>query len=238
MLLTFKALLISGALLAHDKNLFHSGDVGIKKQNTLNSMQDKEYKKAVNLTLLSSYVDLIEHDNERAMNLLQEACNLDYGRACWYYTFNTNDKNDALRAKEVLTKSCFAGEAEKNGESCTFLGIMASHNIVEVDYDERELYERACNLNDGWGCYRLASDFIADVDEDMEQANKVAKKALDILVKSCGDGNAFGCYFAGDIYHNSILSDLLEDSYDKSKYYYIQGCNLGNGDSCLEVNEK
>ena len=234
MLLTLKALLISGALLTQGDLPLQDRAIMILGQDTFKATQDTDYHRAVELTSKSSYVDLIKDDSELAAQLLQEACSLGYGRACWYYAFKTEDEKDILHAKEVLVKSCFAGETQQNGESCTFLGIMASQEYLDIEQSERELYERACRLNDGWGCYRLAYDYIAD--KDMEQAKKVGEKALDLLTKSCENGNASGCYFAGSIYSEPLTPNWLKDSDNKAQYYYDKGCRLGDGDSCENAN--
>ncbi len=233
MLFTLKALLLSSAFLTHDDMVLRDRVNMFLPKST---PQTEMYNKAAQLTAKSSYADLIEHDEQHAMQLLQEACKLGYGRACWYYAYTTHKEEDIRHAQDVLTKSCFASNANAyNGESCTFLGIMLSQGKVEIEQSERELYERACNLRDGWGCYRLAYDFIASEDNDMEQAKQIGEMALTILSESCKNGNAGSCYFAGSIYEDPLDGGngwLSEEKYMNMHYFYQQGCKLGDGDSC------
>lgn len=229
MLFTFKALLLSSALLTQGDLSLQDRAAMILGQDSPQTIQDENYKKAVKLMSQSSMALDAKHSEQ----LLQEACKLGYGRACWYYAVDTDDEKDILHAKEVLTNSCFSGETYQNGESCTYLGIMASHDVGGISQKERELYERACRLNDGWGCYRLAYDFMSDEDS----IKKSVEKALDILTKSCENGNASSCYFAGSIYMdpNPNVSNWIVDSADKAQYYYKKGCDLGDGDSCGNI---
>lgn len=241
MLYAIKTLLLSGTLLTQSGTPLQDGVAVVLGHESVKTAQDENYNKqdenynkAVELTLQSSYAGFKE-DYDRATKLLREACGLGYGRACWYYAFETDDEGDLNHAKDVLSKSCFEGETSRNGESCTFLGILAWHNVNKYGFlgiaqTERELYERACRLNDGWGCYRLTHDFLAN--EDVEQAKKVGQRALDILISSCKNGNATGCYLAGNIYDENMISGWLKDSESKAQHYYKLGCKLGNGDSC------
>lgn len=88
--------------------------------------------------------------------------------------------------------------------------------MVLIIYHKRKgsFYERACRLNDGWGCYLLAYGFMSDE----YIIKKYVERALDILTKSCKNGNASSCYFAGIIYMGPSpnVSNWLVDSADKA----------------------
>ncbi|GAB0172063.1 hypothetical protein NHP164001_00760 [Helicobacter trogontum] len=230
MLSTLKILLFSGVIFMQDNATSQANMNTFISQNGIPTLQDERHDRAAKLVAQSSYVGLIEGDTTRALELLKEACNLEYGRACWYYAYETQKDEDALHAQKVLQQSCFAPSANKyNGESCTYLGIMVSHNKTNITENEQELYTRACELGDGWGCYRLASDFT--IDEDTEQAKEIEDKALNILTQACNNGEAASCYFTGSIYSES------QDKQTEARKFYEKGCKLGDGDSCDELQE-
>mgnify|MGYP003375790634 FL=1 len=230
MLSVLKVLLFSGVVLGQDDISFLGGSNFVLSYGGMKNMLNERHDKAAKLVSQSSYASVIEHNEDLGLELLQEACNLEYGRACWYYAYETEDEEDILRAQEVLQKSCFSPSANKyNGESCTYLGIMVSHNKADIAESEQEIYTRACNLGDGWGCYRLAKEFI--IDEDIEKAKEIEEKALSILLQDCGKSEAASCYFAGSMY----AEKGSEDDIVKAHEFYEKGCNLGDGDSCYEL---
>ena len=230
MLFTLKTLLLSSAILTQDDMALQARVNTLLSQNRVQILHDEKRDKAAKLVSQSSYASVIEHNEDLGLELLREACNLEYGRACWYYAYETLEEADISHAQAVLQKSCFSPVADKyNGESCTYLGIMVSNNKADIVESEQELYNRACNLGDGWGCYRLARDFI--IDEDIEKAKEIEEKALSILLQDCSKSEATSCYFAGSMY----AERGSEDDIVKAHEFYKKGCNLGDGDSCYEL---
>ncbi len=234
MLFTLKTLLFSSAILTQDDMTLQARANVLLPQDRTQILQDEKHDKAAKLVSQSSYAKLIEHNNNLGLDLLQEACSLGYGRACWYYAYETEDEADMLHAQEVLQKSCFSPSANTyNGESCTYLGIMVSHNRADIAESEQELYTRACNLGDGWGCHRLAKDFI--IYEDEEKAKEIEEKALKLLTQACSNNEAASCYFAG-VMHMHAESDM--ENREEALRFYEKGCKLGDGDSCHELQLK
>lgn len=89
MLSTLKILLFSGVIFMQDNATSQANMNTFISQNGIPTLQDERHDRAAKLVAQSSYVGLIEGDTTRALELLKEACNLEYGRACWYYAYET-----------------------------------------------------------------------------------------------------------------------------------------------------
>ena len=223
-----KGLLLCSTLLVNNNNnttLFGNA-------NKTTNLEDN-YNKATHLLSQSSYAELISNNEQLAQRLKKEACDLNLGRACWYYAYQTNNTEDMKHAENILTKDCFATPTTiSSGESCTYLGIMLSQGKATTSLNEEELYFMGCNLNDGWGCYRLAKDFLSY--ENLEEAKEKNDKALQILTNECESNIGSSCYLVGSIYEQPFTENWI-DSHKQTRmiqYFYNKGCELGDGDSC------
>ncbi|RDU67618.1 sel1 repeat family protein [Helicobacter didelphidarum] len=226
MLFSVKSLILYGVFLMGD-----TGALGHTEQHT-HSDRDK-IAMATKLLSRASYSQHIEKNDNEFLKLTKQACDLGLGRACWYYANETGEAKDLLHAEEILQKDCFAKTpTTSSGESCTFLGIMSSQVETKHNYIEKDLYNRGCNLNNGWGCYRYAADFLAETDS--KKAQQYNDKALQILTRECNNNIGSSCYFIGSVYEQPFKIDWLslEEREKQARFFYQKGCNLGDGDSC------
>ncbi|MWV62533.1 hypothetical protein DCO58_03695 [Helicobacter saguini] len=241
MLVTIKSLLLYGAFVSGNGNL-----VGINDNNFggngIESMKEHQYdsniKQGYELLSKASYAEEVDGYYEKAAELKKQACDLGIGKACWYYAFQTNKDADYARAADVLQKSCFNYDEPPSalvGESCTYLGIMQSQGKVETDYSEANLYEMGCDLNDGWGCYRLARDFVAQ--DDYDTAAALNEKAIRILDTQCNENIGSSCYLLGSIYEQPFSDTWLDSNTreNHSKIFFERGCKLRDGDACSSL---
>lgn len=198
--------------------------------------QVDDIKKGYDLLSKASYAEEVDGYYEKAAELKKQACDLGIGKACWYYAFQTNNEEDYALAAQVLSASCFSERKNAlSGESCTYLGIMQSQGKFSSDYSEANLYEMGCELNDGWGCYRLARDFLAD--KNYELAKSLNDKALKILDSQCSENIGSSCYLLGSIYEQPFSDKWLDDNTreNHSKIFFERGCKLRDGDACSSL---
>ncbi|MDU9792404.1 tetratricopeptide repeat protein [Helicobacter pylori] len=69
---------------------------------------------------------------------------------------------------------------------------------VEDFIRDRKYIEKACELNDGRGCYWLGEFH----ESGGGTVKKDLKKAIQYYVKACGLNNGWGCNNLGDLYQN------------------------------------
>ncbi|MFP6056266.1 tetratricopeptide repeat protein [Helicobacter pylori] len=89
----------------------------------------------------------------------------------------------------------------------------------------RKYIEKACELNEMFGCLSLVSN---------SQINK-QKLFQYHLSKACELNSGNGCRFLGDFYENGkyVKKDLR-----KAAQYYSKACKLGDQETCEVLKEK
>lgn len=208
--------------------------------STFSQEEQEKFERLVNLVSKGDYLNDFLGDTDKAKDVYNEACEAGLGLACWYHAFEFEDYQ---RAEKVLKKDCFAESPSiSSGQSCTYLGIMISQEVANVSvnetpyHTERMLYERGCELGEGFACYRLAYDFLYD--EDSALAEQYADKAFNLLVGKCAAGIGFYCGEIGDMYQYSIGDWASKNGGDERMiFYYQQGCELKDGSSCLALRD-
>ena len=190
-------------------------------------------------------------DTKTQMALLNQACEYRLGLACWIYAYEENsDKkawNQSLeRAALMLKNACLVMATEKpsiaSGQSCAFLGIMLSQypqmqvhiwELIGRNIQVEWLYKKACEMGEGWGCYRLGYDFLQK--NDLQNALKMANDGLKMTASMCDRGVGYYCALSGVIYQyplpNFVPSEEVRQ--EKMRYFWEKGCLKKDGDSCI-----
>lgn len=86
--------------------------------------------------------------------------------------------------------------------------------------------EKACSLNDGYGCALLGS--LYDNGSGVKQDYKQAKTYFE---KGCGQNNGEGCIMLGGLYDFGLG---VKQNKKVSKEYYGKACDLGLQKGCDE----
>lgn len=190
-------------------------------------------------------------DTKTQMTLLNQACEYRLGLACWIYAYEENgDKkawNHSLeRAALTLKNACLVMATKKpsiaSGQSCAFLGIMLSQypqmqvhiwELIGRNIQIQWLYQKACEMGEGWGCYRLGYDFLQK--NDLQNALKMANEGLKMTALMCDRGVGYYCALSGVIYQyplpNFVPSEEVRQ--EKMRYFWEKGCLKKDGDSCI-----
>lgn len=208
---------------------------------TFSQDDEKEFYDLIKIVQKGDYYNDYQGDTKRGLKEYDKACKAGLGLACWFIAYETEAEKDIERAEEVLKDDCFAeSPSVSTGQSCLYLGIMLSQEFLSVTkaesaYNtERELYEKACDLGEGFACYRLAHDFIQE--DDINEAYKITDKAHKLLDTLCEKGIGFYCGEAGDMFQYSIGDwDIENGGQDEMMRYYQKGCDLGDGRSCAAL---
>lgn len=158
-------------------------------------------------------------DAGTAIAAIRTACDAGYAQGCGalgklYLTGGHDIAVDAERAKELLERSCHAGDAH----GCTMLaGVLTLNQGVTPDPAAAAWYAaRACDLGGSAGC--MANGMVAQTRSDAESW----------LSRACGMGNAEGCMALGSVrmtrgegYNPSGAASAIATA-----------CQLGSADGC------
>lgn len=139
------------------------------------------------------------------------------------------DREYLSNQKITDEKSFYEQSCElKNSYSCVYLGILyETGNGVQTNLDLAiNYYEKACNLNDGIGCYGAGRHFYNKPDL------KEKLKALHLFEKTCDLNIGEGCVEAANQYHSGTI--VANDS-KYAKSYYEKACDLKVGYGCLSL---
>lgn len=194
---------------------------------------------------------LYKRDIKGQMALLKQACEYGLGLACWVYAYEENGDKKVWsipleRAALTLKNACLVMATQKpsiaSGQSCAFLGIMLSQypqmqvhiwELIGRNIQVEWLYKKACEMGEGWGCYRLSYDFLQP-NGDIN-AIKVANEGLRMTVAMCDRGVGYYCSLSGVIYQYPLPHFVPSEEVrqERMRYFWEKGCLKKDGDSCI-----
>ena len=104
------------------------------------------------------------------------------------------DRSDFVVAREKFAAACDAN----NGLACAKLGALyqLGKDIVPDGKKALELYEKGCELGDGFSCATAGSYLLEE---------KKFKEAYALFEKACKIGDELGCQFASDLKRSNKL---------------------------------
>jgi TPR repeat protein len=143
-----------------------------------------------------------------------------------------NEKSVALQRQclEPLQKACNANL----GKACTALADCISRQSGDTKAEKTGLVLKACELNDGNGCY-LAGIYLKDehgVAADPGRGQALLEKAFQLLPKACDAGDDDACYTLAVEYQWGA-SKTVQKSPDKAAVYSKKACMLDNQSGCV-----
>lgn len=194
---------------------------------------------------------LYKRDIKGQMALLKQACEYRLGLACWVYAYEENGDKKAWsipleRAALTLKSACLVMATQKpsiaSGQSCAFLGIMLSQypqmqvhiwELIGRNIQVEWLYKKACEMGEGWGCYRLSYDFLQPNGDT--NAIKVANEGLKMTAAMCDRGVGYYCALSGVIYQYPLPHFVPSEEVrqERMRYFWEKGCLKKDGDSCI-----
>lgn len=194
---------------------------------------------------------LYKRDIKGQMALLKQACEYRLGLACWVYAYEENGDKKAWsipleRAALTLKNACLVMATQKpsiaSGQSCAFLGIMLSQypqmqvhiwELIGRNIQVEWLYKKACEMGEGWGCYRLSYDFLQPNGDT--NAIKVANEGLRMTAAMCDRGVGYYCALSGVIYQFPLPHFVPSEEVrqERMRYFWEKGCLKKDGDSCI-----
>lgn len=194
---------------------------------------------------------LYKRDIKGQMALLKQACEYRLGLACWVYAYEENGDKKAWsipleRAALTLKSACLVMATQKpsiaSGQSCAFLGIMLSQypqmqvhiwELIGRNIQVEWLYKKACEMGEGWGCYRLSYDFLQPNGDT--NAIKVANEGLRMTAAMCDRGVGYYCALSGVIYQYPLPHFVPSEEVrqERMRYFWEKGCLKKDGDSCI-----
>ena len=130
------------------------------------------------------------------------------------------NNNEFLQTQKYL---CEDGSAEACGIVGTIYSVedFAKQYNVTIDYFIANKYlEKACNGNDGIGCFNLGVSF--DLGEGVSKNNT---KAYELYEKACNLNHAMACYAMGGFFN-------AQNNEKQALEYFIKSCDLKNKDAC------
>ncbi|MGP1561743.1 MAG: tetratricopeptide repeat protein [Helicobacteraceae bacterium] len=125
-----------------------------------------------------------------------------------------------------LLAECDAGKAQ----SCLELGYLyrgAYYSLSSATTlkEANALYERACQLGDGRGCYELARLYEAGQDIRYDPS-----RAVKLHERSCGLGYGEACFRLGDLYaaklYGAGVDGARSSDYPRAVELYKKACEL------------
>ncbi|GAA7781534.1 hypothetical protein JP0175_03880 [Helicobacter pylori] len=112
--------------------------------------------------------------------------------------------------------------AEPNPEELLNLGMLS---YDKQDFSKaKEYFEKACELNNGWGCNNLG-----DLYQNGEGVEKNSKKATYFYSKACELNNGDGCGALGGLCYNG---DGVKQDFKKAVALFEKACKLGYKKAC------
>ena len=194
---------------------------------------------------------LYKRDIKGQMALLKQACEYRLGLACWVYAYEENGDKKVWsipleRAALTLKSACLVMATQKpsiaSGQSCAFLGIMLSQypqmqvhiwELIGRNIQVEWLYKKACEMGEGWGCYRLSYDFLQPNGDT--NAIKLANEGLRMTAAMCDRGVGYYCALSGVIYQYPLPHFVPSEEVrqERMRYFWEKGCLKKDGDSCI-----
>ena len=110
-------------------------------------------------------------------------------------------------------------------QSCNSIGLI---HIGAEKYQRAVKYlNKACELNNEWGCNMLAASYRAGMGVRQDFS-----KAFDLYKKACDLNHASSCYSLGILHYKG---QGTKQNFASAKRYYEKACNASNGDACNEL---
>lgn len=172
----------------------------------------------------------VKADYDKAVALYKQSCDLGSVEGCGVYGKHllkiATTSSEATQGIKLIEQAC----DDKNGKSCTYLGILYADGDTYIPQDPNRaftFYSKGCENGDSTGCFLYASAY-----EEGTGVTHNISKALSIYKNTCetvADGAS--CYNAG-----VILKEIPMNETEALKYFTI-GCEKGNDeDACKEMN--
>ena len=104
------------------------------------------------------------------------------------------------------------------------------HGVTSNQSKAVELYTKACNLKNAFGCNNLATDILSG-----DGIKQDIPKAISMFENSCTNKQTIGCYNLGVLYRDGgeVPKDLV-----KAATYFTTACKLGDAESCKQAAKK
>lgn len=176
----------------------------------------------------------LEVDHERALELYQQACDMDHGSSCNSAGLMTSrghgSEPDPTASRQLYERGCELGHAT----SCGNLGYRYRDGAGGVAQDfarARQLFEEGCEGGAGFACHSWAQmTFRGEGDQEADTT-----AARDIWERGCDLNHARSCGELGAYYRNDNL-DTPRDI-DRARELYETACNGGTQFACDRLNE-
>lgn len=105
--------------------------------------------------------------------------------------FKSSDTNSNTKVVEEKKTDDLPNDAK----SCMDLALSYYEGENKDDQKARQLFEKACELENSDGCFRASEYYLKGIG-----VNQNHYRAKDLLEKSCALNNMFGCAVAGMMY--------------------------------------
>ncbi|HEC1763856.1 TPA: sel1 repeat family protein [Campylobacter lari] len=126
--------------------------------------------------------------------------------------------NFAYSQEDMLEKDCI-----ENKKGCYFLG--AIYRLHYKNYPKAaEFYKRACELNDGDGCWELA--FLYETGKGVKMSSSMAEKLYN---KACSLNSFHACFDLGVIYEKG---QVVSKNNFKAVEFYKKACDMNYKEGC------
>jgi len=182
------------------------------------------------MTYYNGLFNIVKNKN-KALNLMKDACDLDYAKGCSAVGFIYNEDTDFIQKKSegisFYAKGCELGD----GDGCNNLGyIYEKGKEVKQDYKKAiKLYDNACRFDSIAGCISLGTMY-----SNGNGVEQNYQKAMDIFNLLCELNILKGCNNLGVMYLNG---QGIEQNYQKAIELFTKTCNQNNAQGCFNLGE-
>ncbi|WP_187845997.1 tetratricopeptide repeat protein [Helicobacter pylori] len=132
------------------------------------------------------------------------------------------------QGKEILDFAVSDGGGTFRGDS-----LEAKKYYIQ----DKEYFEKACNLNYAKGCVSLGGLYEGKnlvIGEENPRLKERLKKAIQYYSKACDLKDGEGCGFLGISYEYGY-NGVVKKDFKKAIQYYVKACELDNGNACLGI---
>jgi uncharacterized protein len=151
---------------------------------------------------------------------LERACTGKDGEACAEMAAISAKRKESAKAESYLAAACDSGHAP----SCTTRAWRLSSQTSAAAADVTALFERACTLGDGAGCYHLARRVMG-----AEGAPKDAERAVKLLDQACRVSFGDACSELGEFFASG--KGVAKDP-SQAASLFQRGCDASSGAGC------
>jgi len=170
-----------------------------------------------------------EGDPERAVSLLEAACQANDNLACLELARLLVDgkgvEEDRERAAQLVKNACEAGEGEACGELAEFYRIGVGVDASSASY--REYHDKGCELKWGGSCKEIGDNFRRG-----EGRKRDRKKAARFFSKGCDYGYAEACSL---LCYMEQVGQGIEENDELALIHCTYGCELGDPEGCYRA---